>query len=84
MDLVEEVINSAVVGAEKPNPLIFRHALAVTGADPDSWMIGDNPVADVEGARGVGMRAILADGAYPDARGVTVLEAARRVLDYDF
>lgn len=32
--------------------------------------------ADVEGARTVGIRALLADGDYDDARGMTVLAAA--------
>lgn len=42
-------------------------------------MVGDNPVADVQGARAAGIRAILADGAYADSVGVTVLEAARLI-----
>ncbi|MBO0810996.1 MAG: HAD-IA family hydrolase [Microlunatus sp.] len=76
---IDLVITSASVGAEKPNPLIFAHALRLSGAGPDCWMVGDNPVADVQGARAAGIRAILADGAYPDSRGVTVLQAARQL-----
>ncbi|WP_345752843.1 HAD family hydrolase [Microbacterium rhizophilus] len=77
--LVDRVITSAEVGADKPHSLIFEHALRVTEAGPDVWMVGDNPVADVAGAERAGIRAILADGAYPDALGVTVLEAARLI-----
>ncbi|GAB3922691.1 hypothetical protein GCM10011575_43550 [Microlunatus endophyticus] len=77
---IDLVITSALVGAEKPNPRIFRHALRVSDAGSDCWMVGDNPAADVQGARAVGIRAILADGAYADARGVTVVEAAHQIV----
>lgn len=81
-DLIEQTITSAAVGAEKPNPAIFRFAMAAAGISNvnETWMIGDNPVADVEGAHGVGIRALLADGAYPDAVGMTVLDAACYVV----
>lgn len=72
-------ISSAAVGAEKPHPRIFEYALAATRAGPDTWMVGDNPVADVSGARQAGIRAILADGIYEDAMGVTVLHAAQQI-----
>ncbi|WP_370518863.1 HAD family hydrolase [Microlunatus sp. Gsoil 973] len=72
-DVVELTITSATVGAEKPNPAIFNHAISVPGASPaHSWMIGDNPIADVQGARQAGLSAVLADGAYSDAIGVTI------------
>jgi putative hydrolase of the HAD superfamily len=71
-----------MVGAEKPLPAIFQHAITMTHASvTDSWMIGDNPVADVHGARNAGLSAILADGGYPDAAGVTILRAAHAVTD---
>lgn len=79
-DLVEQVITSALVGVEKPNPMIFEHALTVSGAGADCWMIGDNPIADVAGAEAAGIRAVLADGAYPDSVGLTVLQAAELVI----
>lgn len=82
--LVEQTLTSAAIGAEKPNAAIFEFAMeraGVTTTD-DVWMIGDNPVADVEGARNAGIRAILADGAYPDSIGMTVLEAAHYVVTF--
>ncbi|WP_440334236.1 HAD-IA family hydrolase [Microbacterium sp.] len=81
--LIEETLTSAAIGAEKPNPAIFEFAMTAAGVTPtdDVWMIGDNPVADVEGARNVGIRALLADGPYPDSEGMTVLEAARHVVE---
>lgn len=57
--LVEEVITSANVGYEKPNPAIFRLALEKAGNPAVSWMVGDNVVADVMGAEAAGIRAIL-------------------------
>ncbi|UJP08838.1 HAD family hydrolase [Microbacterium sp. KUDC0406] len=77
--LITLTITSAAVGIEKPNPLLFTHALRVTDAGADTWMVGDNPVADVEGAQRAGIRALLADGIYPDSRGLTVLQAARHI-----
>ena len=73
-------ISSAAVGAEKPHPRIFEYALAVSHAGPDTWMVGDNPVADISGACRAGIRAILADGIYEDSvGGVTVLHAAEQI-----
>ena len=57
--LVEEVITSASVGYEKPNPEIFRLALEMAGSPAVSWMVGDNVVADVMGAEAAGIRAVL-------------------------
>lgn len=57
---VDTTVVSAAVGAEKPHPMIFRRALELSRADvARSWMIGDNPVADVAGARAVGLQAVL-------------------------
>ncbi|REJ05299.1 HAD family hydrolase [Microbacterium bovistercoris] len=77
--LVSLTITSAAVGIEKPNPLLFAHALRVADAGDDTWMVGDNPIADVAGAERAGIRALLADGVYPDSRGLTVLQAAHRI-----
>jgi putative hydrolase of the HAD superfamily len=78
--LIALTITSAAVGVEKPNPLLFAHALRVTDAGDDTWMVGDNPVADVAGARRAGIRALLADGIYPDSRGLTTLQAAHHII----
>jgi putative hydrolase of the HAD superfamily len=72
-------ISSAAVGAEKPHRRIFEYALSATEAGPYTWMIGDNPDADVSGARQAGIRAILADGTYEDSVGVTVLQAPQQI-----
>lgn len=61
-DLVDAVIDSAVVGAEKPDPAIFRHALAVAGTRPERTLhVGDLHAVDVLGARRAGLHALLLD-----------------------
>lgn len=62
--LVDATVNSAVTGYEKPHPRAFELALGAAGTD-DVWFVGDNPVADVEGAERAGLRALLVrrDGA---------------------
>jgi len=62
------VIDSHVVGVEKPDPAIFRLALAHLGAAPEQAVhVGDMLGPDVRGARSAGMAAVLLDplGAYP-------------------
>jgi putative hydrolase of the HAD superfamily len=61
--LLDAVIASARVGSAKPDPAIFRAALAaldVGGAE--TLHVGDQPVEDVLGARGAGLRAALVAG----------------------
>lgn len=60
LELVDEVVSSAVVGAAKPDPAPFRRALELAGAEPaDALHVGDSPENDVEGARAAGVRAVL-------------------------
>ena len=52
------VLDSAVVGVAKPDAAIFRRALDALGVRPNAaLMVGDNPVADVLGARRAGLQA---------------------------
>ena len=56
------VLDSFVVGVEKPDPRIFRMALERARVDaPDAVYVGDLYSVDVVGARSVGMSAILLD-----------------------
>ncbi|HEX5216397.1 MAG TPA: HAD-IA family hydrolase, partial [Vicinamibacterales bacterium] len=56
------VIDSAEVGVEKPDPRIFEIAVARCGADPRRALyVGDLYHADVVGARGAGLHALLLD-----------------------
>jgi putative hydrolase of the HAD superfamily len=56
------VLDSGVVGVEKPDPRIFRIALERAGVAPHAAVfVGDLYSIDVLGARAVGMSAILLD-----------------------
>lgn len=60
--MVTEIIDSAVVGAAKPNPAIFHTALARVGATPTGVVhVGDTVSADVSGARAAGIVPIHLD-----------------------
>ncbi len=56
------VIDSAIAGYEKPDPRIFTHALDICGARPERTLhVGDIYHADVVGASGAGIHAVLLD-----------------------
>jgi putative hydrolase of the HAD superfamily len=58
----DAVVDSKVVGFEKPDPRIFAHALDRVGAHPArSLHVGDMFYADIEGARRAGIHAVLLD-----------------------
>jgi putative hydrolase of the HAD superfamily len=64
------IVDSHLEGVEKPDPEIFRRALARLGATADRTLfVGDIVSIDVVGARGAGLRPVLLDaaGAYEDA-----------------
>lgn len=47
---------SGAVGVRKPDPRIFHKAAALTGIGLDGgWMVGDHPLADIEGGRAAGL-----------------------------
>ena len=61
-DYFAHVIDSHVVGYEKPDPRIFEQALALCGAEASrSVHVGDLYAADVVGARAAGVHAVLLD-----------------------
>jgi HAD superfamily hydrolase (TIGR01509 family) len=69
-EYLEFVIDSSVVGVEKPHPEIFEIALQRSGVEPgEAIYVGDTYPTDVGGAELAGLRGILIDwvGAYPDA-----------------
>jgi HAD superfamily hydrolase (TIGR01549 family) len=56
---VDELVVSGEVGVPKPDPMIFRTALdRLRVTAEETVMVGDSWIADIEGARGVGIRAI--------------------------
>jgi putative hydrolase of the HAD superfamily len=66
--LVDGAVASAELGHAKPDAAIFAHALGLAGVPAEAAMhAGDSPDADVAGALGAGLRAVLVvrDGAAP-------------------
>jgi HAD superfamily hydrolase (TIGR01509 family) len=54
------VLDSALVGVEKPDPAIFLAALEALGVRPDEALyVGDLYEVDIVGARAAGMEAVL-------------------------
>jgi putative hydrolase of the HAD superfamily len=63
------VLDSAIVGSEKPDPRIFERALEAAGSPRERVAhVGDLFAADVAGARAAGVHAVLLDpyGDWPD------------------
>jgi HAD superfamily hydrolase (TIGR01509 family) len=68
-DLFHFTLAAGEIGAFKPAPEIFLKAVALAGCAPaEAVYVGDNFYADVEGARGAGLHAVLIDprGLFPD------------------
>jgi putative hydrolase of the HAD superfamily len=64
------ILDSAVVGIQKPHPGIFKLALQAAGAEAlEAVYVGDTYATDVGGAQLAGLAGVLMDsvGAYPDA-----------------
>jgi putative hydrolase of the HAD superfamily len=60
--LFETVVDSHVVGVEKPDPGIFRIAMERMSVSPDTAVyVGDVPAVDVAGARAAGLTPVLLD-----------------------
>jgi HAD superfamily hydrolase (TIGR01549 family) len=67
---IDVALSSRVHGKVKPHPTIFQSVLDSLGVEAArAAMVGDSPEDDLEGARGLGLRAFLVDreGLYPDA-----------------
>jgi HAD superfamily hydrolase (TIGR01509 family) len=59
---VDLIIDSGIVGIEKPDPRIFRIALERFGVAPERALhLGDTYATDVVGARAAGVRVALVD-----------------------
>lgn len=64
-DFFEVTVASMVVNSEKPDPGIFQHALGRLGVEAAHvWHVGDDAVADAQGARQLGMHSFLIDREY--------------------
>lgn len=57
---VNAMTTSDEVGVAKPDPAIFRRALAKAGTEPEAVVhVGDSQERDVQGARALGIRTVL-------------------------
>lgn len=73
--LVDVIVDSTVVGVEKPHPAIFRHALEPLGLVPaEAWYLGDTVTYDAAGADAAGLLSWIVDH-----RGHHTLPHPRRV-----
>jgi HAD superfamily hydrolase (TIGR01509 family) len=85
-DYFQVVLDSAIVGVEKPHPEIFHLALGSARVAPqEAVFVGDTYATDVGGARLAGWHGVLIDrvGAYlsPDCPRITTLPELEKVLD---
>jgi HAD superfamily hydrolase (TIGR01662 family) len=87
--LIDALVTSEEAGCCKPDPEIFRQALARIVAQPDeAVMIGDAWAADIEGAQAAGIRAVWLnrfnharpDASVPELRSLEPIDAAMRVI----
>jgi putative hydrolase of the HAD superfamily len=80
------VLTSSSHGKTKPHETIFRRMLELLGVEPaEAAMVGDTLEDDVEGARAVGMHALLVDreGRYPELESIAGLRTLSRALGLD-
>ena len=63
----DEFVVSALVGYEKPRKEIFDYALKIANYPEEVYMIGDNPISDIIGAKNAGIKSIHIGGNSPDA-----------------
>ncbi|MDI6857349.1 MAG: HAD family hydrolase [Dehalococcoidia bacterium] len=60
LPLIDVLVISSEVGLTKPHPAIFEAALNALRVSPaEAVFIGDTPLADIKGAKNLGMRAVL-------------------------
>lgn len=80
---VECLVDSGIVGVEKPDPKIFDYALEMLDMAPDGiWYVGDTPAFDVVGAQRAGLRPILMDPfAVNTDYGVTCVQSLSEVAE---
>jgi putative hydrolase of the HAD superfamily len=88
--LFHHSLSATDVGAQKPNPALFRAALKWAALDPAQALhAGDDPHRDVQAARDVGMGAVWVNrsgGSWPEdleppAAEVTDMRAFKDWLD---
>ncbi|MCH2106554.1 MAG: HAD-IA family hydrolase [Planctomycetes bacterium] len=82
---LEFTLTSAEERCEKPAPEIFHRALERAGVSPENALhIGDSPREDYDGARAVGMDALLVgpDDGGGRRRASDLIEASRKISEH--
>jgi putative hydrolase of the HAD superfamily len=87
-DRFDAIVVSGDLGAGKPDPAIFAHALRALGAEPgEAVMVGDNLAKDVDGALAAGLGAVWVNrdgkerpGGRPDLREIAGLSELAVVI----
>ena len=84
LDRFEVVVDSTLVGVEKPDPAIFHAALDAMGVAPaDAMYLGDLYEVDVLGARAAGMEAVLfAPAGAPAVAGCRIVPSIAALVDH--
>lgn len=80
---VDAVLTSLTHGKTKPHETIFRRMLELLDVDaPEALMVGDTVEDDYDGARAVGMQAVLVDreGRYPERESLGDLRAVLALI----
>jgi len=80
---VEIIVDSHLVGIEKPDPRIFRLALDALGVEPDRVVhVGDSVKCDVAGAIGAGLHALHLDPMNSCSGGHSDMESLDDLLNW--
>jgi putative hydrolase of the HAD superfamily len=84
--LFDCVVVSGSIGWRKPHRRIFERLLLGLGTAPEEVLyIGDDPIYDIDGAKAVGMKAVLIKGSAMTERdyyGIDMVEEPRFEPDY--
>ena len=83
LDCFEVVVDSGLLGVEKPDPAIFHAALERLRVEPhEALYVGDLYHVDVVGARAAGMDAVLlAPGGAPNVTGCRTVPSIAALVD---
>ncbi|HEX6652178.1 MAG TPA: HAD family hydrolase [Thermoleophilaceae bacterium] len=80
LDLVDDVVTSAEVGAAKPSPRVFERALGIAGVEPgEALHVGDKVDNDIEGAAAAGIRGVLLQREGDPPAGVESIRSLREL-----
>ena len=62
MPYFDVVVVEGEFGIGKPEPAVFRHALAAVGRQPhEAWMVGDDLAKDIAGGDAAGLHTVWVD-----------------------